>query len=92
MWFYELQFISRYIILVFVFGYLFFMVMIFLNMFFVILNDFYYEVKNVEVGDVFVDVELGVFMVDYIKEKISKFKDEIFEFIEGMIMGFVSFV
>lgn len=90
--FYELQFISRYIILVFVFGYLFFMVMIFLNMFFVILNDFYYEVKNVEVGDVFVDVELGVFMVDYIKEKISKFKDEIFEFIEGMIMGFVSFV
>lgn len=90
--FHELQSTSRYITPVFVFGYLSSMAMILLNMFLAILNDSYYEVKNVEAGDAFADAELGAFMADYIKEKISKLKDETFELIEGTIMGLVSFV
>ena len=67
------------------------MAMILLNMFLAILNDSYYEVKNVEAGDAFADAELGAFMADYTREKISKLKDETFELIEGTIMSLVSF-
>ena len=68
------------------------MAMILLNMFLAILNDSYYEVKNVEAGDAFADAELGAFMTDYTKEKISKLKDETFELIEGTVLSLVSFV
>lgn len=88
----ELWFISRFIVLLFIFGYLFFMVMVFLNMFFVILNEFYYEVKNMDDGEMFVDVELGVFVVDYMKDKYYRVKDDILEFIEEIINGIVSFI
>ena len=90
--FHELQSTSRYITPVFVFGYLSSMAMVLLNMFLAILNDSYYEVKNVEAGEAFADAELGAFMVDYTKEKISKLKDETFELIEGTIRSLVSFV
>lgn len=88
----ELWFISRFIVLLFIFGYLFFMVMVFLNMFFVILNEFYYEVKNMDDGEMFVDVELGVFVVDYMKDKYYRVKDDILEFIEEIINGIISFI
>ena len=89
--FQELQSTSRFITPVFIFGYLSSMAMVLLNMFLAILNDSYYEVKNVEAGDAFADAELGAFMADYTREKISKLKDETFELIEGTIMSLVSF-
>ena len=60
-------------------------------MFLAILNDSYYEVKNVDAGEAFADAELGAFMVDYMKDKYDKFKDDTFELIEGTIRGVISF-
>lgn len=90
--FQELQATSRVIAPLFVFGYLSSMAMVLLNMFLAILNESYYEVKNVYAGEAFADAELGAFMADYMKDKISKFKDESFELIEGTfnsLMGFI---
>lgn len=88
MYFEELQLMSRYIILIFLFSYFLIMFMVFLNMFFVILNDCYNEVKNVDLGEVFVDVEFGVFFVDYLKQKVKDYKDEVWIFVESIIDSF----
>ena len=90
--FQELQSTSRFIAPLFVFGYLSSMAMVLLNMFLAILNDSYYEVKNVDSGEAFADAELGAFMFDYMKDKANKLKDETFELIEGTIKGFISYV
>lgn len=87
----DLRSTSRYIAPAFIFGYLFSMAMVLLNMFLAILNDSYYEVKNVDAGEAFADAELGAFMVDYMKDKCDKFKDDTFELIEGIIRGVISF-
>lgn len=90
--FHELQSTSRYIAPLFVFGYLCCMAMVLLNMFLAILNDCYYEVKNVEAGDAFADAELGAFMVEYGKGKVNKFKDDTMELVEATFKSFVSYV
>lgn len=90
--FQELRSTSRIIAPLFVFGYLSSMAMVLLNMFLAILNDCYYEVKNVDAGEAFADAELGAFMKDYMKEKINNFKDETFELIEGTFNSLISFI
>lgn len=90
--FQELQSTSRFIAPLFVFGYLFSMAMVLLNMFLAILNDSYYEVKNVDSGEAFADAELGAFMFDYMKDKANKLKDETFEMIDGTINSLISYI
>lgn len=92
MHFHELRSTSRIIAPAFLFGYLLTMLMVLLNMFLAILNDSYYEVKNVDQGEAFADAELGAFMVDYAKQKISDFKDETFELIEGTVDSLLRFL
>ena len=66
--------------------------MVLLNMFLAILNDCYYEVKNVDNGEAFADAELGAFMADYAKQKVNNFKDETFELIEGTVDSLLRFL
>ncbi|XP_022796472.1 polycystic kidney disease protein 1-like 2 [Stylophora pistillata] len=88
----ELRSTSRFIAPMFIFGYLFSMAMVLLNMFLAILNDSYYEVKNVDAGETFANAELGAFMADYMKDKYNRVKDDTLELIEETIIGVINFV
>lgn len=91
MHFHELQSTSRFIAPAFLFSYLLTMFMVLLNMFLAILNDCYNEVKNVDPGEAFGDAELGAFMADYAKQKLTFYVDETLELIVGTSKSVVRF-
>lgn len=88
----ELRSTSRFITPFFIFGYLFSMAMVLLNMFLAILNESYYEVKNMDDGETFADAELGAFVADYMKDKYHRVKDDTLELIEETINGIIGFI
>lgn len=69
MFFYEIKLVNSLLGLLFVFFYMFMMMFIFLNMFFVILNEFYWEVVDSFEND-FNNVDLGYFMIIYLKRNV----------------------